>query len=127
LERSAVKEPAANEVAVESTDDPERRRSPRYQTLIGASMPTDRGSGEMRCFILNVSDTGALLRPYSVLRSPSQFTLRPDIGEPRRCQVVWTNGEMLAVRFVREKTPAMSGREWAELGGDSSVPDLFLS
>jgi hypothetical protein len=125
------KRPIVQAIAPDATEA-ERRRSPRYQTLIGATMPTERGRDEMRCFILNVSDTGALLRPYSVLHCPSQFLLRPDIGEPRKCEVVWTNGEMLAVRFLGEKAPPLTGREWAELGGDAtpgrgSVADLFLS
>ena len=72
----------------------------------------------MPCQILNVSDTGALLRPNDVLRCPSQFTLKPDVGEHRKCAVVWTNGRLLAVHFIGEKAPPLTGSEWAALGSD---------
>jgi hypothetical protein len=95
----------------------ERRLSPRYQTLISGLITLERGQGEMPCYILNVSDTGALLRPYDVLLCPSQFTLRPELGAARKCEIVWTNGRMLAVRFLGENAPPLSGREWASLDG----------
>ena len=104
--------------------DPERRRAPRYQTQIGAHIGLGRGQADMLCYILNVSDSGALLRPDDVLRCPSQFALRPELGEQRKCEVVWTNGDLLAVRFVGENAPLITGREWATLGAEPGVDPI---
>jgi|SRR2546423_5106054 len=104
--------------AIPENADPERRRAPRYETHIGACIGLPRGQGDMRCYILNVSDTGALLLPADVLLCPTQFTLRPELGEQRKCEVVWTNGRLLAIRFIGEKAPALTGLEWATLGGE---------
>ena len=126
METAGVIEPQPQPVqAAEPEDaDSDRRRAPRYETQIGASIALDRGQGEMRCQILNVSDTGALLMPRDVLLCPSQFALKPDLGEQRKCEIVWTNGRTLAVRFVGEKVPPLSAREWAALGAEP-VSDLI--
>jgi PilZ domain len=102
---------------------PERRRALRYEMQIGAFIELERG-GDMRCHMVDVSDTGALLRPGDVLLCPSQFLLKPDVGTQRKCAVVWTNGRLLAVRFVDEKAPPMTGYDWAALGSDP-VADLI--
>src|SRR3954451_11690284 len=108
-------------VAIPENVDPERRRAPRYETHIGAHIGLERAQGDMRCYILNVSDTGALLLPADVLLCPSQFMLKPELGEPRKCEVVWTNGKLLAARFVGEKAPLLTGIEWAALGGEPAI------
>jgi hypothetical protein len=53
----------------------------------------------MRCRILDLSDTGALLAPMDVMLCPSEFVLKPDVGEPRNCEVRWRKPERLGVRF----------------------------
>jgi hypothetical protein len=100
MNTASVGGPATRPVpaAIPENTDPERRRAPRYETHIGAHIGLPRGQDDMRCYILNVSDTGALLLPADVLLCPSQFTLRPELGEQRKCEVVWTNGRLLAVR-----------------------------
>jgi hypothetical protein len=112
---------AGSQAASSEEPEPDRRRAPRYETLIGAFIALERGHRDMRCYILNVSDTGALLRPHDVMRCPSQFMLKPEVGEHRKCEVVWTNGEMLAVRFVGEKAPPLAAREWAALGSEPTT------
>jgi hypothetical protein len=113
-------EPQPVPAAAPEEADAERRRAPRFPTHIGASIGLERRQGEMRCYILNVSDTGALLLPADVLMCPSQFTLKPELGESRKCEVVWTNGKLLAVRFIGETAPLLTGIEWAALGGEPS-------
>jgi hypothetical protein len=54
----------------------------------------------MGCHILDISETGALLKPADILLCPSEFVLRPDIGAPHDCEVVWRKGEMVGVHFV---------------------------
>jgi hypothetical protein len=123
MKTAEIIEPRQESVQAASPEqaDPERRRSPRYETLIGAFIALERGHGDMRCHILNVSDTGALLRPFDVLLCPSQFTLKPEAGEQRKCEIVWTNGDMLAVRFVGEKVPPLTARDWAALGSEPTA------
>jgi hypothetical protein len=83
--------------------DPERRRSPRHHTVKSALIVSNGGRNEMPCHILNVSDTGALLKSTDVLLCPSKFILKPDVGEQRDCEVVWCNGVTLAVRFMNRR------------------------
>ena len=92
---------------------PERRRSPRYETNFDAVIVS--AHSEMRCRVVEVSDTGALLQLDNALLCPSKFVLTPDVGVRRNCHVVRRSEDMLAVRFVDEETPPLSGRDWAAL------------
>jgi len=78
----------------------ERRRSPRYRTLQGAQIIFSGGTCSISGHILNLSDTGALLRPMEIALCPNSFVLRPRFDPPRECEVVWREGEVLGVRFV---------------------------
>lgn len=77
----------------------ERRRNSRRRVLKGATIVFQSGHCSMRCQILNMSDTGALLMPVDVMLCPSEFVLKPDVGQPRGCEVVWRKGTQLAVNF----------------------------
>jgi hypothetical protein len=59
-----------------------------------------KGYCTMGCHILDISETGALLKPSDIFLCPNEFVLKPDIGSPRDCEVVWRKGEMVGVRFV---------------------------
>ena len=94
---------------------PERRRSPRYETKFGAIIVSNRG--EAGCRVLEVSDTGAVLQlENDALLCPSRLMLVPDIGVRRNCLVIRRDRNTMAVRFVDEETPHLSGRDWAALG-----------
>ena len=54
----------------------------------------------MGCHILDISEMGALLKPFDTFLCPSEFVLKPDIDSPHDCEVVWRKGEMVGVRFV---------------------------
>jgi hypothetical protein len=56
--------------------------------------------------ILNVSETGALLRLLDMASCPNNFVLRPRFDPPHECEVVWRKGEVLGVRFVFRKDQA---------------------
>ena len=85
---------------VSSTTNADRRRTGRRRVLKRATIVFQRGHCTMRCQILNISETGALLCPADVLLCPSEFALKPDVGQPHDCEVVWRKGTQLAVRFV---------------------------
>jgi hypothetical protein len=78
----------------------ERRGSPRRRTLLGAQIIFRGGICSMSGHILNLSDTGALLRPIEIALCPNNFVLRPRFDPPHECEVVWRKGEVLGVRFV---------------------------
>jgi hypothetical protein len=78
----------------------ERRRNPRRRALKRATIVFSKGYCTMGCHILDISETGALLKPSDIFLCPNEFVLKPDIGSPRDCEVVWRKGEMVGVRFV---------------------------
>jgi hypothetical protein len=53
----------------------------------------------MRCQILDLSDTDAMLTPMDVLICPKEFVLKPNMGEPRNCEIVWRMADRIGVRF----------------------------
>ena len=78
----------------------ERRGSPRRRTLLGAQIIYRGGICSMSGQILNISDTGALLRPSDMALCPAKFVLRSRFDPPHDCEVVWRRGEVLGVRFL---------------------------
>jgi hypothetical protein len=77
----------------------QRRQSPRRKVIKSALIVFQRGNCSMRCRILDLSDTGAMLAPLDALLCPSEFVLKPDVGEPRNCEVMWRKPDRLGVRF----------------------------
>jgi hypothetical protein len=76
----------------------ERRASPRQDTSIGAHIITP-GGRSVRCCIVNISDSGALLMaPAAGL--PDQFDLHDNSGQVRHVQVVRRETTRVAVRFL---------------------------
>jgi hypothetical protein len=78
----------------------ERRRNPRRRALKRAVIVFRRGYCTMGCHVLDISDTGALLKPADIVLCPAEFVLKPDIGAPHDCEIVWRKGELIGVRFV---------------------------
>ena len=54
----------------------------------------------MGCHILDISETGASLKPSDIFLCPNEFVLKPDVGSTHDCEVIWRKGEMVGVRFV---------------------------
>ena len=88
--------PAASDAA----DSAERRIAPRRRVLKNALIVFNSRYCTHRCFILNMSDTGAQLMPQDAVECPSEFVLKPNIGQERDCEVVWRRGELVGVRYV---------------------------
>lgn len=78
----------------------DRRHARRHRALMGAQIVFRNGFCSMGSQILNVSATGALLKPADVAVCPEKFTLKPRFDPPRDCEVIWRRGEMLGVRYV---------------------------
>lgn len=78
----------------------ERRRSPRRRVLKNALIVFGSGYCTMGCQILDYSDTGAKLMPADLISCPSDFTLKPQVGPSRECEVAWRRNGVLGVRFL---------------------------
>jgi hypothetical protein len=77
-----------------------RRRAPRRRALKKALIVFNDGHCTMGCQIVDMSDTGAKLTPVDILLCPKEFVLKPQIGEPRNCEVMWRRGTMIGVYYV---------------------------
>jgi hypothetical protein len=80
--------------------EPERRSARRRRALKNALIVFNNGHCSMGCQILDMSDTGAKLVPADIFLCPSEFVLRPQIGEPRHCEVAWRKGTKIGVRYL---------------------------
>jgi hypothetical protein len=54
----------------------------------------------LKCFILDLSDTGAELMPADITQCPGELMLKPQIGQQRDCEVAWRKGGVVGVRYV---------------------------
>ena len=78
----------------------DRRYGPRRRVLKGALIVFNGGHCTLGCQILDMSETGALVRPSDILLCPSEFVLQPRVGSPRYCEVVWRKTDMVGVRYI---------------------------
>ena len=78
--------------------DVERRDSPRQETSHSARIVTPGGKS-VRCCIVNISNSGALLMA-SVAGLPDHFELQDNTGRSRPVQVVRREASRVAVRFL---------------------------
>ena len=78
----------------------ERRAARRHRSLLGAQIIFRNGNCAIGGQILNVSDTGALVKPSDLSLCPERFALKQRFGQPRDCEVRWRKGEMVGVRYV---------------------------
>jgi hypothetical protein len=95
----------------------ERRRAPRVNFARGIAVKilAIDGTWQKECEMLDVSDTGVLLR-FAELRAmiglKEFFLVLSSMGNAhRRCQMVWTDSDQLGATFVeagggRKKTSA---------------------
>jgi hypothetical protein len=81
----------------------ERRHSPRCRALLGAQIVFRGGMCSMGCHIVDISPSGATLRPIDILRCPTKFLLKPRFEASRECEVVWKKGDLMGVRYVQDK------------------------
>ena len=78
----------------------DRRRHPRRRVLKNALIVYNNRHCSMNCQILDLSDSGAKLLPADIFACPSEFELKPPIGEVRYCEVVWRRGTQIGVRYL---------------------------
>jgi hypothetical protein len=79
---------------------PNRRHGARRRVLKSALIVFNGGHCTLGCQILDVSETGALIRPSDIFLCPDEFVLQPRIGSLRHCEVVWRKPDMVGVRYI---------------------------
>jgi hypothetical protein len=78
----------------------DRRAVDRQRVLWKGSVLFLDTEGTIDCVVLDVSGSGARLRPSDVLSCPEQFRLTWLEEEPRLCEVVWRDSTYIGVRFL---------------------------
>jgi hypothetical protein len=89
---------AANQPISATFED--RRQCRRNRSLLGARIVFRDGYCSMGCLVLDISDSGALLKPDDIFACPKTFTLTPRLAPTRKCESVWRKGDKLGVRFI---------------------------
>jgi DNA-binding NarL/FixJ family response regulator len=84
----------------------DRRASPRRRTIRRASILVDGKSGIMDGMVLDMSETGAKIRPADIAGLPSRFELRCGFGQTYLCEIVRRSAFYLGVQFVDAATAA---------------------
>jgi len=78
----------------------ERRNHTRMKTLKAATIIYQFESCTMKCIILDISETGARLKPAEPVHLPGTFRLVIDHGASFNCKVVRRMDDQMGVRFV---------------------------
>jgi len=78
----------------------DRRSSARRRRLQKAAILVDGRATLVDGMVLDMSDTGAKIRPGNMARLPARFELRCGFGRTYKCQVVRRSGFYLGVQFV---------------------------
>jgi len=79
--------------------DGDRRSAPRKRAPLNATITYGSGNS-VRCSVIDVSGSGALLQLSSILGIPSKFRLQEGRGPTRTVEVVRRGPSRLAVKFV---------------------------
>ena len=78
----------------------DRRGASRTNVLKSATVVFNHGNCSMDCQVLDLTKTGARLKPVDALLCPKEFTLKLHHGLVHHCEVRWRRGNILGVRFT---------------------------
>lgn len=84
----------------------DRRASPRKRTLKRASILIDGKHEVIDGMVLDISETGAKIRPANIAQLPARFELRCGFGRSYSCEIVRRSAFYLGVQFVEPTTVA---------------------
>ena len=91
---------SSNSDKIPATQIGERRAWHRRTLLRNAKILYKNRSCVMDCVIVNISESGAKLRPADMPLCPDEFALQLHAGHYLDCEVVWRRQNVLGVRFV---------------------------
>lgn len=99
---SKIEKPELKEAIVENAlSDDDRRIAPRKQTEDLSSIVASVDGRAITCLVHNISATGAMIQT-STRDLPKRFVLdNPNEGIRRACRVIWEEGDMTGVEFVK--------------------------
>lgn len=78
----------------------QKRAERRMKRDISARVLLD-GFAKRDCKIVDISDSGARLAINSTTPLPRRFSIAFPSSSPRPCELVWRNGTMAGVKFLR--------------------------
>lgn len=78
----------------------ERRKSPRYSVSNDARILFRNRSCQMKCAIVEISNSGARLKPSDPVLLPNEFELVMSTKQRVTCEVVHRNASEVGVRFL---------------------------
>lgn len=88
-------------VAEENAADDDRRIAPRKRTEDLSSIVVDIDGRKITCMVHNISKTGAMIQT-SLRELPRRFILdNPKEGIRRACRVIWSEGDLTGIEFVK--------------------------
>jgi hypothetical protein len=91
----------------------DRRVHPRM-SVIWQSMITTADL-RIRCRVLNVSDSGAMVQSEERIESQEPIILKIGNGTPQFCEAVWTDSGYLGVRFIGTAESGVSSSSASQL------------
>jgi hypothetical protein len=82
-----------------ASDAADRRGAKRTRAIQKGTIIFDGGNCVQPCAILDISETGARLRPLDSVICPDRFQLRDHKSKLHECTVVWRHGTGMGVKF----------------------------
>ena len=77
----------------------DRRKKQRYEISTKAKILLANSSFQMACEIVEISNSGARLRPADATLLPNEFVLLVSPGKKVKCEAVHRTGREIGVRF----------------------------
>ena len=81
-------------------DPAERRSAKRHRTIQKGLITFKDSHCDQPCAILDMSETGAKLRPLDAVIVPERFQLRDHKSKIHECAVKWRQGSTMGVKFL---------------------------
>ena len=90
----------AQKLAASHSNVRTHRGSDRKRTIGNATLVFDDGQSSMDCVVLDVSESGAKIRPADVKTLPENFEMRSASQTPYVCKVVRRKANYLGIQYV---------------------------
>jgi hypothetical protein len=82
------------------SDAADRRNARRFRAIQKGLIIFGGSRCDQPCAILDISATGARVRPLDSATVPDRFQLRDHKSSLRDCAVMWRHGATMGVKFV---------------------------
>ena len=79
---------------------PEHDATQSIKILKSGQIVFHDGNCVIDCLVLEISESGAALKPTNLAECPKFFTLKISLGAAHSCEVCWRHGDKVGVRFL---------------------------